>query len=198
MSRRSKNDKDQRDPNDTTKEPWEQPIYDTNYDTNSSRLEQRQQKKGNTLFLVILVIMLLLIITIPIGFYFWATQDSGRTATSQTTESSLVSTETKESTKASSEAASSAPSESSEPAPAESVPESEPVEETPEETIPSSEETVPSSSEAAEGEEYTQVIAGEGFNQIAARTGVSIDTILQLNGLQIDSTILPGQTLRIK
>lgn len=198
MSRRSKNDKDQRDPNDTTKEPWEQPIYDTNYDTNSSRLEQRQQKKGNTLFLVVLVIMLLLIIAIPIGFYFWATQDSGRTATSQTTESSLVSSETKESSKASSESSeSSAPSESSEPA--ESAPESEqPVEETPEETPESSEETVPSSSEVTEGEDYTQVIAGEGFNQISARTGVPIDTILQLNGLQIDSTILPGQTLRIK
>ncbi|MEO1781011.1 hypothetical protein BAU18_000589 [Enterococcus diestrammenae] len=45
----------------------------------------------------------------------------------------------------------------------------------------------------------TTVLAGEGLNQIAARVGVSIDTLYELNGIDPNNFLLvPGQELRIR
>lgn len=47
--------------------------------------------------------------------------------------------------------------------------------------------------------DYTLVRDGEGPNQVAARTGVSVDTLFQLNGLDPNNYMLyPGQQLRIR
>lgn len=47
--------------------------------------------------------------------------------------------------------------------------------------------------------DYTLVRDGEGPNQVAARTGVSVDTLFQLNGLDPNDYMLyPGQQLRIR
>ena len=51
----SRKDRHQSTENNETQEPWEQPIYDTD-DEVSSRSSQRQQKKGNTLFLSLFLI----------------------------------------------------------------------------------------------------------------------------------------------
>lgn len=54
----------------------------------------------------------------------------------------------------------------------------------------------PSVTHAGDSESYT-VRRGDGFTLIAKRTGVSVDAILQANGLTIDSVIHPGQVLKI-
>lgn len=48
-------------------------------------------------------------------------------------------------------------------------------------------------------EEYTTVQQGEGIDQIAARVGISVDQLLELNGMDPNSFMLyPGDTLRVK
>lgn len=72
----------------------------------------------------------------------------------------------------------------------------------PESTEPSSTQVVeaPASSESANTEgDYTVVRDGEGPNQVAARTGVSVDTLYELNGLDPNNYMMyPGQQLRIR
>ncbi|WP_228077363.1 LysM peptidoglycan-binding domain-containing protein [Enterococcus casseliflavus] len=64
----------------------------------------------------------------------------------------------------------------------------------------SSEETVPESSVQDQPvEEYTTVQQGEGIDQIAARVGISVDQLLELNGMDPNNFMLyPGDTLRVK
>lgn len=62
------------------------------------------------------------------------------------------------------------------------------------------EEQIPESSVAPQPvEEYTTVQAGEGPPEIAARVGISVETLYQLNGMDPNNyMIYPGDTLRIK
>lgn len=64
----------------------------------------------------------------------------------------------------------------------------------------SSEETVPESSVQPQPvEEYTTVQKGEGPPDIAARVGISVETLYELNGIDPNNYMLyPGDTLRIK
>ncbi|KAF1295192.1 hypothetical protein BAU15_05425 [Enterococcus sp. JM4C] len=62
-----------------------------------------------------------------------------------------------------------------------------------------SEYKIAESEPAPQGEEYTTVQAGENPDQIAARTGVPVETIYELNGMSPDSYFLsPGDSIRIK
>lgn len=48
-------------------------------------------------------------------------------------------------------------------------------------------------------EEYTTVQQGEGVDQIATRVGISVDQLLELNGMDPNNFMLyPGDTLRVK
>ena len=84
---------------------------------------------------------------------------------------------------------------------AEPVPSS--VEE-PQSTEPSSSQVrqvaeTPASSEPSTAEEYTIAQSGEGPNQIAARVGISVDTLFALNGMDPNNYMLyPGMQLRIR
>lgn len=78
--------------------------------------------------------------------------------------------------------------------------------EEPQSTEPSSSQVTqvaetPASSEpeAPKDGDYTLVQSGEGPNQIAARTGVSVDTIFALNGLDPNNYMMyPGMQIRIR
>ena len=59
-----------------------------------------------------------------------------------------------------------------------------------------SEESVTSSEQAATGGTYT-VVSGDGLYAIARKTGTSIEDLLSLNGLSLNSTIYPGQVLKL-
>lgn len=56
------------------KQPWEQPIYETEYETNSSRSEKRTGNKGNIVFMSILVLLLVAIAAILVYIFVIATK----------------------------------------------------------------------------------------------------------------------------
>ena len=58
------------------------------------------------------------------------------------------------------------------------------------------EETSTNTKQASEGGTYT-VVSGDGLYAIARKTGTSIDDLLSLNGLSLNSTIYPGQVLKL-
>ena len=60
----------------------------------------------------------------------------------------------------------------------------------------SSEENAASSEQTSTGGMYT-VVSGDGLYAIARKTGTSIDDLLSLNGLSLNSTIYPGQVLTL-
>ena len=60
----------------------------------------------------------------------------------------------------------------------------------------SSEENASSSEQTSTGGTYT-VVSGDGLYAIARKTGTSIDDLLSLNGLSLNSTIYPGQVLTL-
>ncbi len=59
-----------------------------------------------------------------------------------------------------------------------------------------SEESAASSEQAATGGTYT-VVSGDGLYAITRKTGTSIEDLLSLNGLSLNSTIYPGQVLKL-
>ena len=59
-----------------------------------------------------------------------------------------------------------------------------------------SEESAVSSEQPATGGTYT-IVSGDGLYAIARKTGTSIDDLLSLNGLSLNSTIYPGQVLTL-
>ena len=60
----------------------------------------------------------------------------------------------------------------------------------------STEETSTSSEQATSTGSYT-VVSGDGLYAIARKTGTSIQDLLSLNGLTLNSTIYPGQVLKL-
>ena len=58
------------------------------------------------------------------------------------------------------------------------------------------EETSSNTSQPSTGGMYT-VVSGDGLYAIARKTGTSIDDLLSLNGLSLNSTIYPGQVLSL-
>ena len=59
-----------------------------------------------------------------------------------------------------------------------------------------SEESAASSEQPSIGGTYT-VVSGDGLYAIARKTGTSIEDLLSLNGLSLNSTIYPGQVLKL-
>ena len=59
-----------------------------------------------------------------------------------------------------------------------------------------SEESAASSEQPATGGTYT-VVSGDGLYAIARKTGTSIEDLLSLNGLSLNSIIYPGQVLKL-
>lgn len=185
---------------DEQKEPWEQPIYEEETQENASRSNQYHQKRGNTLFLSIVLFLLFLCVAIPTVVGIWVHQQKTEAA-------SLVSSSSSEVAKASSSTTTTKTSSTETESTSSTEMTSETVGETQtEETLPSSdessqvsvpEETTPSSSAVAG--ETIEVLSGEGPNQIAARAGISVEKLLQLNGMSMDNFFFaPGQQVRIK
>ncbi|MBF5067211.1 LysM peptidoglycan-binding domain-containing protein, partial [Salmonella enterica subsp. enterica serovar Istanbul] len=55
-----------------------------------------------------------------------------------------------------------------------------------------------SSSESSSGTKYVTVEAGQGVYRVATNAGISVDKLLELNGLSSDATISAGQRLRVR
>ncbi len=178
--------KDKKNPSGA-REPWEQSIYETDKNAGGSRLEKRQQKKGNTVFLTILVILLLLIITLPVGTYLYVMRDkpNDNKNASQLSSSVVVQSSTKNST--------TQPSSSSA-----AVSQEQPASSSEAVVDGQSSATTPTSDVTEQAAAYTEVLNGEGPNQVASRNGITTEELLQLNGLNLNSVLQPGQSLRVK
>ncbi|WP_368251332.1 LysM peptidoglycan-binding domain-containing protein [Enterococcus sp. 2201sp1_2201st1_B8_2201SCRN_220225] len=80
-----------------------------------------------------------------------------------------------------------------------SAEEPQPTEPSSSQVTQAAETPVSSEQETSKDGDYTLVQSGEGPNQIAARTGVSVDTIFALNGLDPNNYMMyPGMQIRIR
>lgn len=198
MSRKDKNQNE-------TQEPWEQPIYDADSETNYSRTSQRKSKNGTKTFLIALVLMLALIVAIPVGAFFWVTNSgSGKAESAQTSKTTETSTkESESSTEESSTEESSSTMESSSTVESSSSEEQNQVDGGTDvnqnEVQGGTQQNTQDQAQQQTGESYMTVADGEGPNQIAARAGISVEQLCQLNGFDPYTTMLhPGQSLRVK
>lgn len=169
------------------KEPWEQSIYDTREQEVLTRKGSKQRNQASKVYMILLVICLFLLISLPTGWYIYQKLNQEDTKSiEQFASSSKSQTASTESQPSESQASTSSTEASS-------------TETTT--TSSSTEDTITSSSEAATDDaSTTEVVAGEGVNQISARTGVSVETLLKLNGFSsIDQWFaVPGQKIKIK
>lgn len=197
MSRKKNQDDIQNEAN----EPWEQPIYDTEGEETLSRSQKRNTKKSNTRFLTTVLILIFLIAAIPISAGVWGIYAKNNpkkpVPTPETTISSTIESSTSTSTTASSTVESSTESTVESSTIETTVP---PVQEP--ETKPTPVEPEPKPDENQNqtgGDEYIEVLAGEGPNAVAARAGISVDELYRLNGMTPENFHLsPGQQLKIR
>nr|WP_249641460.1 MULTISPECIES: SAG1386/EF1546 family surface-associated protein [unclassified Enterococcus] len=137
--------------------------------------------------MILLVICLFLLISLPTGWYIYQKLNQEDTKSIEQFASSSESKTTASESQASSSSSDASATDASSTASASTTPSS-------------SEDTAASSSEAATDDNTTEVVAGEGVNQISARTGVPVETLLKLNGFSsIDEWFaVPGQKVKIK
>ncbi|WP_261805825.1 SAG1386/EF1546 family surface-associated protein [Lapidilactobacillus luobeiensis] len=194
MSKQDNQD-NQNKPTDKDTRPWEK-NFDNDRDDNGqlSRTATKKREHNNTIFVSILVVILLAVIGSTIGAWVAAQKDNKSPEIVVSSKKSTVKSSKKSRPAESSSATSSSSSvatESSEAASSSSVAES---------SSAVSSSTVSSESSSAsttEGGSYT-VKAGDNLYRIAINNGLTLDQLLQLNGLSSNSAIVPGQSLRIK
>ncbi|WP_265456903.1 SAG1386/EF1546 family surface-associated protein [Enterococcus sp. HY326] len=161
------------------KKPWEQPIYDTDYEVTGSRSQHRKKKSGNVLFVKLLLTMLALMAVIIIGWLVFLRYDSSNSTTPATLGTSTSSSQvTSDTTTSSQETAATESSEN--------------MTETSE-----SESDATDSNDTDSEAVYATVQAGDGLYVFAQRNGVSLETVYELNDLNANSVIMPGDELRI-
>nr|WP_245186864.1 LysM domain-containing protein [Enterococcus larvae] len=122
-----------------------------------------------------------MIIALPIGTFWWVARDKpndGKAGTA-TTSSSIAASSTQSSSD-----------------PASSTQESSTSVENPED--PETPVEDPNAEPEATEPVYAEVQAGEGFRQVAERYGVTVEQILELNGLSADAVLHPGDSLRVQ
>lgn len=170
------------------KEPWEQSIYDTREQEVLTRKGSKQRTQASKVYMILLVICLFLLISLPTGWFIYqklnqedakSIEQFASSSTSKTASSESQTSQAQSSSASSTEASSTEASS----------------------TSSSTEDTSTSTSESSTDDgSTTEVVAGEGVNQISARTGVSVDTLLKLNGFSSidDWFAVPGQKIKIK
>lgn len=187
--------KDENNDNSTNQnEPWEQPIYDTDYEEGLSRSRKRQTGKKNSIFATLVIILIVAITVMIFATWFWIQKPANKqpandSTTTQTTTTSTKTTTTSSSAPAAASSSSAATSSSAAPETSSSSSSAE--------TTPSS--TTPSSSAAeTTGNTYT-VQAGDSFYAIATKNGLTLQQLYDLNpGTSATSSLHPGDTLNIK
>lgn len=161
-----------------SKEPWNNEVY-----SDENNKDKEPNKTGSTKFLTFLVIGLIAIIGIIIATLLWSNQtvDNSKISSSFYTgpESSIV-----KPSRTSSENEKEEESDSEDPA-------------TEGSTSQESASEIEDSSQTTE--DTTVVQAGEGINQIAARTGVPAEQIAAANGMTVATWFAgPGQIVNLR
>ncbi|KRM98909.1 LysM domain-containing protein [Loigolactobacillus rennini DSM 20253] len=160
-----------------------------------------RKDKSNALFVTTLTIALLVLAALPVGAWtIWQNQMNRpvATETSSSSESSSQLAAVSQSHKKAAKHESSETSSESSAASANSTSqaESDTASSASESTAESSSEA--SSESASSDATYVTVKAGQGIYRVAANNGLTVQELRQLNGLSSNSTLAPGQRLRVK
>lgn len=189
------------DKNDNEKKPWEQPIYETEYDTNASRTQKRNQgkeSKGNAGFITLLVVMLLAITVLVIYIFVKATDNRTPTAKKEdkieiktsesTTKKTVESTKKTETTK---------PTESPKPEEKPAEPEQDQNQNAPIQENPPVQDNAENQPQEAPAGGVHVVQPGDNLYRIALNNGLTVDQLKQMNGLTGDEISI-GQQLKVQ
>ncbi|QVI35843.1 peptidase M23 [Lacticaseibacillus chiayiensis] len=204
---------DQEHKSDDQNKPWET-LFDDDRDDqgNLSRLATRKKRQVSSKFTWILAIILILLVLSPIIYFkVWGSQGSSGSNLSndkvviQSAKESSHRSKVKKSEK-SSKAAKVSSASTKEVNNQQSAQQTSTRHEPSQARIPSSAstQTQPSAASTAKPSQastaansYT-VVRGDNLYRIAANHGMSLDELLQLNGLSANSTLTPGTVLKVK
>ncbi len=219
MMSQKRDDQTSKDTKDKESHPWDQSFADDRDDQgNLSRTRIRRQNHGNTMVTVILV-AIIIVIAVASLVYGLARQSAVNKPENQSTEQvadgsssssskhakSSTSSHKKSSSKktASSKTASSKKSTTSTTT-ASSAKTTSSYSATssattkPNKTSSSATTTSSSTSTTTGSKKYATVESGQGVYRVATNAGISVQELLQLNGLSSASSLHPGQKLRVK
>lgn len=206
---------DQEHKSDDQNKPWET-LFDDDRDDqgNLSRLATRKKHQGSSKFTWILAIILILLVLSPIVYFkVWGNQGSSGANLSndkvviQSAKKASHRSKVKKSEKSSKaaktskkEASSQQPStqqqETSKASKA-SVASSASVQTQPSAAASAASTATPSQASTAAANSYT-VKSGDNLYRIATNHGMTLDELLQLNGLSANSSLTPGTVLKVK
>lgn len=215
-----------KDVQNNEKKPWEN-QFDNDLDQtgNVSRVATKSKQKGNTLFALLLILGLLLLVAIPIIGHMINEKSNNNAEKISITESrknslnnekeasksdslskkqaSEEQAEKEASEKSASESAKQASEEAAKKASEEAAAaaSSSVVQSSSSSSVQASSSSTPATNanqtESGSASYYT-VKAGEGLYRAAVNSGISLQRLLELNGLNENSTVTPGTRLRIK
>jgi LysM repeat protein len=190
---------------DGQNETGQDESQDTEASTQASRGEFHKKKRNTKNIMGSLIWVIIILAIGSLAYYMTQKQDflqnTGNTTTTQVAKSS--SDKAKSSKKKVSSKSNSAKSESksSEAKTSSSKSSSSKVKSSSESTSSASVSSVevPSSSQSsATGASYARVEAGQGLYRVAVNNGISVQKLMELNGLSSSSDIEPGQQLRVR
>ncbi|QCA28711.1 LysM domain-containing protein [Vagococcus xieshaowenii] len=235
------------DKNDNKREPWEEPIYDTESEDEYSRSGKKNNSKGNAGFITVLLALLIAIVLLIVFIFVQATrtpesslknepgiaiqttesstkasasstsEEASKTKETKTVDSESVAKEKEDKEKSEEEAAKA--KEAQEQAEAERLAAEKQAQEEAARVQAEQEQQAAAEQQAAQQVEQNQaeqqvetpatpetagaagtytVQPGEGIYRAAINAGVSMETLMQLNGLTQDSPLSAGQVLRTK
>jgi len=182
-------------------EPWEQPIYDTEYESATSRSEKRgkKQSKGTGFFMPALIVLILAIIIVPMTYFYIRTNSNAlnnpKDEPKTVVKNSSTEESTTESTKTSSTESSTAETAVEESKPAEQ-PAEQPEEQQEEQPAENQNNQQPENNQQAAGSTHT-VQQGDNLYRIANANGLSVDQLKSMNGLS-SNELSVGQVLKVK
>ncbi|MDE3315114.1 LysM peptidoglycan-binding domain-containing protein [Lacticaseibacillus zeae] len=208
---------DQEHKSDDQNKPWET-LFDDDRDDqgNLSRLATRKKRQGSSKFTWILAIILILLVLSPIIYVkVWGSQGSSGSNLSndkvviQSAKKASHRSKVKKSEKSSKaaktskkEASSQQPAQQSSTQQQETGKASEEASSASVQTQPSAAASAastatPSQASTAAANSYT-VKSGDNLYRIATNHGMTLDELLQLNGLSANSSLTPGTVLKVK
>lgn len=210
MAKKNADEKETRGEDDNTDnvQPWAKQFDDDRDDSgNLSRVATRKKKRGNSIVIWVIWIALALIIIVPVTWYAWVSNQPSSGGDYSSSKITVNTSKKKATSKSASKASSSKAktnSSSSKTSQAtssvkkrEATSSSAAVSSSSVATSQASSSSTAASSSSTAETTYT-VKAGDNLYRIAVNHGLTLDELLQLNGLSSGSTISAGETLRVK
>lgn len=185
----------------TPDENQDSPKSDASSAAGRGQFHKKKRGPKNLMGSLIWVIIILAIASL--AYYMTQRQDfQQKTANTTTTQVAKSSTnkeksDKKKSSKASSKSSESSSAKSKASETSSSAAETSSVETSSSSAVISSSSSV-SDNNSAQGNSYATVQSGQGLYRVAVNNGISVQKLMELNGLSSGSDIKPGQQLRVK